>query len=84
MQFDTRFYEDASFVRLKALQIGYSLPESLLKKQKLFKGVRVSFTGRNLLTFTKYSGIDPEVDSNLTIGMPGNTKQFVGGIELTF
>lgn len=84
MQFDTRFYEDASFLRLKALQIGYSLPESLLKKQKVFKGIRVSFTGRNLLTATKYTGIDPEVDSNLTVGMPGNTKQFVGGIELTF
>ena len=84
MHFDTQFYEDASFLRLKALQIGYSLPESLLKKQKVFKGIRVSFTGRNLLTATKYTGIDPEVDSNLSVGLPGNTKQFIGGIELTF
>lgn len=84
MQFDTHLYENASFLRLKALQIGYSLPERLLKKQKIVKGVRVSFTGRNLLTATKYTGIDPEVDSNLSIGLPGNTKQFIGGIEITF
>ena len=84
VQFDTHIYENASFLRLKALQVGYSLPESLLKNQKVFKGVRISFTGRNLLTATKYSGIDPEVDSNLSIGMPGNTKQFVAGLELTF
>lgn len=84
MQFDTHMYENASFLRLKALQIGYSLPESLLRNQKVIKGLRVSFTGRNLLTATKYSGIDPEVDSNLSIGLPGNTKQFIGGIEITF
>jgi len=84
MQFDTQFYEDASFLRLKSLQIGYSLPESLLRNQKVFKGVRISFTGRNLLTATKYTGIDPEVDSNLSVGLPGNTKQFIAGLELSF
>ena len=46
--------------------------------------MRFTYTGRNLLTFTKYDGIDPEVNSNLTYGRVGNTKQHLGGIEITF
>ena len=48
------------------------------------KDIKITLTGRNLLTFTKYTGIDPEVDNNLTMGLPGNTKQFLAGIELGF
>ena len=47
-------------------------------------GVRVYAIGRNLLTFTNYSGVDPEVDSNLTLGAYPNTKQYSVGIEITF
>ena len=84
MQFDTHILEDASFLRLKSLVLGYTLPESLMKNQKLFKSVTFTLTGRNLLTLTKYTGMDPEVDSNLTIGLPGNTLQVLGGLELKF
>lgn len=84
MQFDTHLTEDASFLRLKNLQIGYTLPSSLMSRQKVFKEVKVNFTGRNLLTFTKYSGIDPENDTNVSLGLPANTKQFMFGLELTF
>ena len=84
MQFDTHVLENASFLRLKSLVFGYSLPESLLKNQKLFKNVTFTLTGRNLLTLTGYTGMDPEVDSNLTLGIPGNTLQVLGGIELKF
>ena len=84
MQFDTHLYEDASFLRLKSLQVGIALPNKWLEAQKVFKGVKITFTGRNLLTATNYTGIDPEVDSNLSYGRPGNSKQYLGGIELTF
>ena len=84
MQFDTHLYENASFLRLKSLQIGVSLPNKWIEAQKLFNSVRLSFIGRNLFTVTKYSGIDPEVDSNLTYGRPGNTKQYLIGLELSF
>jgi len=83
MQFDTHLIEDASFLRLKALQIGYSF-KNLLGWQKAFSDIRLNFTGRNLFTLTNYSGIDPEVDSNLTVGIPGNTKQLLLGVEVTF
>ena len=85
MQFDTHLLEDASFLRLKNLQIGYNLPKKWLGwSGNVLKGVKFTFTGRNLLTFTKYSGIDPEINSNLTYGVAGNSKQFLGGVEITF
>lgn len=85
MEFDTHLLEDASFLRLKNLQVAYALPESLLGwTNGVLKGLKITFTGRNLLTCTKYTGIDPEVNSNLTYGKAGNSKQFLGGIELTF
>lgn len=85
MQFDSHLLENASFLRLKNLQVGYSLPKKALDwSNGVLKSVKVTFTGRNILTFTKYSGIDPEVDSNLTYGIAGNSKQFLGGLEIAF
>ena len=84
MQFDTHLHENASFLRLKSLQIGVSLPNKWLEAQKVFDSVRLTFTGRNLLTLTKYTGPDPEIDSNLSMGIPGTTKQYLVGLELNF
>ncbi len=84
MQFDTHLLENASFLRLKNLQIGYEFPQSLIGFQNVVKGLKVTFTGRNLLTATSYGGMDPEVDSNLTYGVAGNTKQYLFGLEITF
>ena len=50
----------------------------------VLSGLKVTFTGRNLLTATKYSGLDPEVAGNLTLGRLGNSKQYLFGLELTF
>lgn len=84
-QFDTRFIENASFVRLKNLTISYSLSDKALEAiGGLFKGLRVYVTGRNLLTWTKYRGWDPEVNSNLSLGRYPNSKQYSAGIEITF
>ncbi|MBO4264291.1 MAG: SusC/RagA family TonB-linked outer membrane protein [Bacteroidales bacterium] len=84
MQFDTHLYEDASFLRLKNLQVGVSLPNKWLEAQHVFESVKLTFTGRNLLTCTKYEGLDPEVASNLVVGLVSNTKQYLLGLELTF
>ncbi len=83
-QFDSRLIEDASFIRLKSLQVGYNFKQNLLNKTKVVKGARVFFLARNLLTFTKYTGPDPEVDSNLALGNNPNTKQVGFGLQLTF
>ncbi len=56
----SRFVEDGSYVRLKNLALGYTLPSDVAKKIGL-QSARVSVSGQNLLTFTDYSGLDPEV-----------------------
>lgn len=84
VDFSTRFVENASFVRLKNLQLSYSFPEKLMQKTGFIAGLRIYAIGRNLLTFTQYSGYDPEVDSNLTLGGYPNTKQYSFGLEITF
>lgn len=84
MEFDTHVLENASFLRLKNLTIGYALSKKALGTQNVVKGVQFTLTGRNLWTVTKYTGIDPEMDSNLTYGVPGNTLQVLGGIEIKF
>lgn len=53
------FLQNASYFRLKNLTIGYTLPGSVTDKVKMSR-VRVYFSGDNLLTFTKYYGLDPE------------------------
>lgn len=80
----TYFYENAAFVRLKNLTLSYDLPSQLLKKTKVVKGVKVFFTGRNLLTFTGFSGLDPEVDSNGYLAQYPNPKQYSIGLEVKF
>ncbi|MEO1449201.1 MAG: hypothetical protein AAFV07_06705, partial [Bacteroidota bacterium] len=57
------YVEDASFMRVRNLQIGYTLPQALTDKIRL-KKVRVYFSGNNILTLTNYRGLDPEVGTN--------------------
>jgi TonB-dependent starch-binding outer membrane protein SusC len=58
----TPYIEDASFLKLRELSVGVSLPYAWLQQTRLgFANARISLTGRNLLTWQKYSGLDPEV-----------------------
>ncbi|APU09370.1 SusC/RagA family TonB-linked outer membrane protein [Cellulophaga lytica] len=81
-QFDSRLIEDASFIRMKNISLGYSLPQEVIEKVGFVKGVKFYVVGRNLLTWTKFTGPDPEVDSNLTLGTNPNTKQFTFGVDI--
>lgn len=63
LQNSSRFLEDASFVRLRSLTLGYSLPKPVLDKLHMAR-LRVYVQGDNLALWTKYSGIDPEVSKN--------------------
>ena len=83
-QFDSHMLEDASFLRLKNLTVAYDFPKSLIRKSGFIEGLRIYFIGRNLLTATGYSGYDPEMDTNLSLGNYPNSREFVGGIQLTF
>lgn len=77
--------EDASFMRMKNLTIGYQIPRKALDDSVPFiQSARIYFVGRNLLTFTKFRGIDPEVNQNVSLGANPNTKQLSVGVEVTF
>ena len=85
------FVEDASFLRLNTLTLGYTLPKSVLSKIHL-SNVRFYVTGYNLFCITSYSGFDPEVSTmrrtNLTPGVDYSaypkSRQFVVGVNLNF
>ena len=83
-QMDSRFLENASFLRLKNLMLSYSLPASLLTKSHFFTAVRVYLQAQNLFTITPFSGIDPESSSNVYKAQYPMSKQYSVGIDLTF
>lgn len=88
-----RYIEDGSYLRLKDLQLGYTLPGAFLGKSGISMA-RIYFSGHNLLTFTNYSGYDPEVGAargsmgDRTIGFDEVTypqnKSYIMGLNLTF
>ncbi|WP_439584962.1 SusC/RagA family TonB-linked outer membrane protein [Dyadobacter bucti] len=86
-----RFIENGSYLRLKNLSLGYSLPASITGKLGISQ-LRIYVTAQNWVTWTKYTGYDPEVSRNeqatLTQGVdngvyPAN-KTFLGGLTISF
>jgi len=60
-QISTYFVEDGSYMRIKNVQLTYTVPSSVLKKIKL-SSMQVYVQGQNLLTLTKYKGLDPDIN----------------------
>lgn len=84
MQYSSRQMHNASFLRLKTLSLGYSLPKALISKVML-SNARIFFNASNLLTLAKYKEADPEVNSYGTRGWETPIgKTFVFGIDLKF
>ena len=87
----SRFMEDGSYMRLKNISLGYNLPSSLLSKVKI-SSARFYISAQNILTFTKYTGMDPELTGTasnaLTQGIEFFTmpqaKTFMAGFNVTF
>ncbi len=82
------FVEDADYLRLKNLTLGYTLPSSITKMAKINK-VRFYVSVENLLTFTKYSGYDPEIGGDvfsygIDYGIYPQARTILGGINITF
>lgn len=69
-QYSTFEIEDGSFLRLKNVSVGYTLPAKWTKKIHVQK-LRVYFSGQNLVTWSRYSGYDPEVSTKNTALTPG-------------
>ena len=80
------YIEDASYLRMRKLKIGYTVPANIMRKVGVDR-LRLFVQGTNLFTKTKYSGTDPEVsgvDTNFGVDVgnyPAN-KQFLFGLSL--
>ena len=83
-QLDDRFLENSSFLRLKNLTLAYAFPQSLLKKTNFFTSARVYLQGQNLLTLTGFTGLDPEVATNVYRAQYPASRQFTLGIDVSF
>lgn len=88
--FSSRVIEDGSYLRLKTLALGYTLPAKMLKSLHISRA-RVYVSAQNLITFTNYSGYDPEVsirNSALTPGLDFSayprSASFTFGLNLNF
>jgi len=77
--FGVNFFENGSYGRLKDVSLAYELPASLLSKAKI-TSCKLYLSGRNLATFTKYKGLDPELTNQY--GLPLQ-KEIVFGINIT-
>lgn len=89
--FSTRFIEDGSYVRLKNVTLAYNFPTALTQRAKI-SNLRLYVTGQNLITWTDYSGYDPEVSADpfsttsigRDYGVYPQSRTYTVGINATF
>ena len=76
-QISSRFLEDGSFFRLRNVTLGYNLPKSKIESLKM-KSAKVYVTADNILTLSKFSGMDPEVQ------LEGSDWQLAGTYSMNY
>ena len=87
-----RFVEDGSYIRIQNITLGYNISSDILNQTNFFNKARIYVSGQNLFTFTKYSGLDPEIGSRnsdiryagLDVGRYPLAKTITLGVNLTF
>ncbi|MBD0367283.1 MAG: SusC/RagA family TonB-linked outer membrane protein, partial [Flavisolibacter sp.] len=77
-RFSSRFVEDAGYFRLRNVQLGYTIPATVLGRLGFIQNLRIYGSGVNVFTLTKWTGLDPENDA-----VPP-TRQFLLGVNATF
>jgi TonB-linked SusC/RagA family outer membrane protein len=90
-RYSDRFLEDGSYVRLKNLTLAYNVPVSLTKRAAI-SNLRLYITGQNLITWTDYTGYDPEVSSDpfsttglgRDFGVYPQSRTYTVGLNATF
>lgn len=79
----SRFVEDGSYLRLKNVQLGYTIPKALTEKVNIER-CRLYITANNLLTITNYTGYDPEIGGGVDYGNYPQSRTFMFGLNLDF
>jgi TonB-linked SusC/RagA family outer membrane protein len=83
------FIEDGDFMRIRSITIGYTIPQTIVQAINM-SSLRVYINAKNLLTLTKYSGLDPEVRSTnplaagMDYGVYPQPRTFIAGINISF
>jgi len=78
-----RYIEDGSYLRIKNVTFGYTLPKST--RNTIVSNLRLYLSAQNLITFTKYTGFDPEVGANgIDLNVYPVTRTISAGVQLTF
>jgi hypothetical protein len=80
-QISSYYVEDGSFVRMRALQLGYTLPSALTGNLRGLQGARVYLLGENLFTLTGYSGLDPSLPAANLTGAAGDIRDQGRGVD---
>jgi TonB-linked SusC/RagA family outer membrane protein len=83
-QFSSKLIQDASFLRLRNVTLSYNFSPPVLEKLKYISNIRLYLLSQNLFTWSKWKGLDPENDSNLSISEYPNPRAFTAGIDITF
>ncbi len=87
-----RFVEDGSYLRIQNVSLGYTFPHKLLSPVRFVTTLHLYFSIQNLYTFTKYSGLDPEIGSyngkpllsGVDVGRYPVPRTFTGGVNIEF
>ena len=82
-RFSDRFVEDASYLRVKNIKLTISLPQNFAKAIAV-SNMRVYGSVQNALTFTKYSGFDPEVGGGVDYGFYPQPRTVLFGFNMDF
>lgn len=83
--FSSKIIHDASFMRLRDVQLSYRLPQSVTEKLKFISAARFYVTGTNLFIWTKWRGMDAEAGVvNINLSEYPNPRAITGGIDITF
>ena len=83
-QSSSKLIQDASFLRLRNVTLSYIFPETILDRLKYVSNVRIYVLAQNMFTWSKWKGLDPEDDNNISLSEYPNPRAFTAGIDITF
>jgi TonB-linked SusC/RagA family outer membrane protein len=83
--FSSKLIHNASFVRLRDVTLGYTVPKTVTSKLKFVSNINIYVQGTNLFMWTKWRGMDPEAGPvNINLSEFPNPRAITGGINVTF
>ena len=83
-EFVSKDIQDASYVRLRNVNLSYDFSAKMVEKMKVVSALKIYVQGQNLLTWTNWTGFDPEDDNNIATYEYPVPRIFAAGLQVTF